>query len=431
LCRSGSATAEVISAMHGHQGEGLGRARALLGSMGVAMIVSWFRDGWHWIAQVSTLPGRIAGIPLASLTVGLSWSPLLLGSGLLVGPYIAASIVAGGCVAWGILSPWLVRAGISQPGYDALASWLTWPGVGFMLAETAISLVAQAPAFLRSLRDLRAVARGGMAGSNRGTLALAGVAAIAVLVIGAIAFGIRPLAGLLALVLVVPLCALCSRAGGETDVVPLAQVGQMTQVATGPLTLGAPVANMGAGSIVAGSGATTTQLLWCFKTGHELGGSPRKQFLATLVGVVAGALLAAPAYAFIVRAYGLGTQALPAPFASVWKAVALVVTEGGSALPPHATRAFGIAFACGIALSLLGRTRAKRVVPSTLAVGIGFIMPASFALTIMIGALALVIARRFSPRRTDDYATAIGGGAIAGESVMGVIIAVWIALRVR
>src|SRR5262249_6692139 len=100
-------------------------------------------------------------------------------------------------------------------------------------------------------------------------------------------------------------------------------------------------------------------------------------------------------------------------------------------LPPHAARAFAIAFACGIALSLLGRTRAKRVVPSTLAVGIGFIMPASFALTIMIGALGLVIARRFSPRRTDDYAMAIGGGAIAGESVMGVIIAVWIALRAR
>src|SRR5690348_3582699 len=91
---SGLATAEVISALHGRR-EGLGRARALLGSRSVAMIVAWLRDGWHWIAQTTPLPGRSLGASMGSLTIGINWSPLLLGSGALVGPFIAASILLG------------------------------------------------------------------------------------------------------------------------------------------------------------------------------------------------------------------------------------------------------------------------------------------------------------------------------------------------
>src|SRR5262249_24511912 len=150
----------------------------------------------------------------------------------------------------------------------------------------------------------------------------------------------------------------------------------------------------------------------------------RKQFLVTLIGVAVGALLVAPAYALIVKAYGLGSEALPAPFASMWKAVALVATQGGSALPPHAGRAAEIAFGAGVAPSLLGRPAIRRFVPSPLALGIGFILPASASLAMLVGALGLVVARRFAPQRAEDYANAIGGGAIAGESIMGVIIGV-------
>ena len=426
---SGLAAAEVISAMHTRKGEGLGRARALLASMGAAMILTWIRDGWHWIAQATNLPGRIAGSSLGSLTFALSWSPLFFGSGALVGPFIAVSIFAGGVVAWGVISPLLLRAGLAQPGYEGLVAWLTWPGVGLMLAATVVSLAEQVPAFVRALRDLRAVVGGTRTGSKR-TIAIAGVAALAVLAVGWFGFGMTPLAGLVGLALMVPLTALAARSAGETDVAPLGQVGQITQVAAGLLTRGMPVANVSAGSIPSGAGAQTTQLMWCFKTGHELGASPRRQFVVTLVGVVVGALLVAPAYAFIVRAYGLGSEAMPAPFASVWKAVAVVVTQGGSALPPLAARATGIAFLAGVALSLGARTRLRRFLPSTLAVGVGFIMPATFAFTMLLGALALVVARRLWPARADDYAAAIGGGAVAGESVMGVIIAALIALGV-
>src|SRR5262249_34868408 len=159
------------------------------------------------------------------------------------------SIVVGGVVAWGVIGPRLLSAGIAEPGYESLVGWLTWPGVGLMLAATVVSLVEQAPALWRALADLRALAKGGTSRSALGAMALAVLCAALVLVVGAIGFGMGPLAGLLALVVAVPFTALAARSAGETDVAPLGQVGQMTQMVTGPLTGGAPVANIGAASI--------------------------------------------------------------------------------------------------------------------------------------------------------------------------------------
>src|SRR5262249_28772168 len=161
-----------------------------------------------------------------------------IGSGALVGPHIAVNIVAGGVVALGVISPRLLDAGIAQPGYESLVAWLTWPGVGLMLAATVVSLGEQAPALWRALGDLRSLARGGSSRSAWGPIVLGASCAALVLVVGWIGFGIGPLAGLLALVVFVPLTALSARSVGETDVAPLGQVGQVTQIATGPLTAG-------------------------------------------------------------------------------------------------------------------------------------------------------------------------------------------------
>src|SRR5262249_12101752 len=147
-------------------------------------------------------------------TFGVSWSPLLIGSGILVGPHIASSILVGGVVAWGVLGPQLLRAGIAEPGYDSLVLWLMWPGVGLMLAATVVSLVEQAPAFWRALADLRSIARGSASRSALGAIGLAAVAAMAVLAVGAIGFGMGPLAGLMALVVLVPFTALAARSAG-------------------------------------------------------------------------------------------------------------------------------------------------------------------------------------------------------------------------
>jgi uncharacterized oligopeptide transporter (OPT) family protein len=240
----------------------------------------------------------------------------------------------------------------------------------------------------------------------------------------------HPLLTLAALALCVPFTAVCARGAGETDVAPLGQLGQLTQVIMGPLDPGQVATNVAGASVVAGAAAQTNQLLWAYRAGAILGNRPRRQAIASLIGVAVGAVLAAPAYALLTRSYGLGGKAHPPPFATAWKALAEVMTRGSAALPPHAARASAIAFGVGLLLAALSRGRLARFLPSSIAIGIGFVSPSSFALPVALGGLFVLAAGRLWPAQTERYASAIGGGAIAGESVMGVVIAALVAAQV-
>ncbi|HVR60491.1 MAG TPA: OPT/YSL family transporter, partial [Polyangia bacterium] len=80
---TGAATAEVIETMYvGHE-TALRRARLLLLSALLAAGVTWFRDGRPSVIPGGTmLPGTIAGVSAATLTLGINWSPLMASTGM-------------------------------------------------------------------------------------------------------------------------------------------------------------------------------------------------------------------------------------------------------------------------------------------------------------------------------------------------------------
>ena len=320
---SGRATAETISAMHAAGASGIGRARALgCGGLGAAA-VTWLRDGPQgWIAGMTALPLSIAGQGAGALTLGVSASPLMLGLGGLIGPQVGLSMLLGGLLAWAVLAPIALHAGaVKEAGFTPLLVWLTWPGVGLMVGGAMTALLLQGRTFLRSLRDLGAAGRARARSADPETppafiasgaaLGVAG-AALAV-VIGWLGFGMHPLVTVLALMLSVLLASVATRAGGQTDFTPLGTLGQLGQVLFGPATLGQPVANIAAASVVAGDPAQTGTLLFMQRAGDLLGVSLRRVFVCGLVGIVVGALACVPAYLLITHAYGLGSEALPAP----------------------------------------------------------------------------------------------------------------------
>ena len=408
---TGRATSELIAAMHAAGREAFARTRSLAASAAVAMAQVWLRDGRPaWIPAATAFPG--------GPTLGISWSPMLMGAGMLVGLQIALSWMLGALVAWCVLAPRLVARGIvAGADYDSLAAWLTWPGVGLMAAGTVVLLVEQIPSWLRGLRDLRSL-RTSQAGA--GTVILLVASAALVLVVGWRAFAIHPVAGLLALLLCVPLGTVAARAAGETDVAPLSQIGQLTQLG---VARSAASANIGAASIVAGSGAQLTSFLWALRVGHDLRASPRKQLWAVLIGVAVGAPVAAAGYWLLMAGRGLGSADLPVPPAKVWMAVADLITRGGAAMPLHAKTATGIAFGVGLVLAAAARGRLARWMPSAVAAGIGFVTPASYAGAIVVGAIAIAVARAFSREWADRHGAPIAAGAIGGESLIGLVIA--------
>jgi uncharacterized oligopeptide transporter (OPT) family protein len=418
---TGLATSEVIVSMYAAGGTAIARARALVGAAVASMIAVWFRDGRpalipSWIA----LPGSIAGVPLRTLTAGISLSPMMFGFGLIIGPRMALSMLTGALIAWCGLAPRFDRLTQNVEGFGALQDLLAWPGAALMLSGA-----------LPAMLDLgRALIRGGRSrwagiGSAR-VAALVGACAAFVIVLAWRLFDVSPWIGLVAITLALVLGSACARSAGETDVAPLGTMGNVTQLMLGSATRVHPVANAGAASIVAGSAALTVQTLETLKGGERLGSSPRRLMFAQFVGVVVGGVISAPIYQLFVRAYGLGTTALPAPSAKVWKSVAVLVSRGASL--PHATKLVAaIALVVGLLLGILGRSRFSRFLPSAAAMGAGFIMPASYVITIAIGALVFALFRWRNPDATDTYSLAIGSGAAAGEAVMGLVVAILVA----
>jgi uncharacterized oligopeptide transporter (OPT) family protein len=163
--------------------------------------------------------------------------------------------------------------------------------------------------------------------------------------------------------------------------------------------------------------------MWAFKAGHTLRASVRAQIVAQILGAIVGSLVVVPAYFLIIRVYPLGSERMPAVSAISWKATAVALSGGLAGLPSHGLHAFVVAFALGAVLSIFAPTRIGRFLPSAVTVGIAMITPVSLAAAAVLGAGSIVLARRRISTLADGETNALAAGLLAGEAILGVVIA--------
>ncbi|MBC7543335.1 MAG: OPT/YSL family transporter, partial [Candidatus Sericytochromatia bacterium] len=176
-----------------------------------------------------------------------------------------------------------------------------------------------------------------------------------------------------------------------------------------------------------GAASHSADLLTDLKTGYLLGGNPRKQFWAQFLGVIAGAAFVVPVYTLIVpNASVLGTEKLPAPSAQVWAGVAKLLSQGAGSLPPSAITALYFAMALGLVLTLLEKAfpKHKTWIPSPTGLGIALVVPFFNSFSMFAGALIAWILTQKSPVLAEKYVITVSSGLIAGESILGIVIAI-------
>jgi uncharacterized oligopeptide transporter (OPT) family protein len=188
-------------------------------------------------------------------------------------------------------------------------------------------------------------------------------------------------------------------------------------------------------NVTGGIGLHAADLLTTLKTGWLLGASPRVQFHAQLLGVVAGAAVVVPAFFLIIGndPSVLGTEEWPAPSCLVWAGVSQAFAGGVATLGTAARSATLAGFLLGIALAVAERLAPRRLqplVPSPAGLGIAMVIPGSNAISMFLGALGTWTWRRFARASADRYVTPVASGLIAGESLMGVLVALLVAFKV-
>jgi len=433
---TGMATGQVIETIFSARDTAMRRVRLLVIAAAVAGAITWFRDGRPaFIPQAWMFGGTLGGIAAATLGLGLAIDPLLLGVGAMIGVRTAAGIVLGASAARVVLGPWLVQRALvptAEPG--SLNSWLIWPALGLLLAGSFLPLLFDGGSIVRAFRELTSFGRArsdaprasddNLAPRAWALLLLASVAIV--FLSGRFAFGVAPIVILIALALALLFANPAARATGETDVGPAGPLGTLGVIATVNRGL---TSGMFGGWVGLGMLSQIAQTLWAFRAGHVLGASPRAQIRAQLLGVLIGAVVTVPVYFVVASSYGIGNEKMPAVGGLSWKATAEAM-HGLSSLPRLGGTALLIGLGMGCVLTLLGRARIGRFLPSAAAIGIGFMLPFSAALAVLVGALLAAGAMKLLRGLEETSLMAVAAGSIAGESVVGVVIAALMAIGV-
>jgi putative OPT family oligopeptide transporter len=432
---TGTACATTIRAMHA-EGAGPVKQARTLGITGLAAAVfTWFRDGVpKIIPELSMAPFQVGGVPAGQLALGVQWSPMLIGAGMLVGLRIGISLLVGGIVGWAILGPALSHAGaIENASMRQVSHWTMWLAIPLMVAAGFVSLLMRWRTIVETFRSMQKAGKTSGAGGEVpfnlwlwSTLILALATAVVMQLMLGIAFWMA----IVAIVLSFLLAAVAVRAYGETDVSPVGTMGHTTQIVFGALAPGQMIPNVMTAGITAGCANTAVDIMQDLKAGYLLGSTPWKLVLAQFIGVFVGTLIAVPTFNSLVAAYGLGTNALPAPAAVIWSGMAKLLSQGFSALPSYAGYAIAVGTLLGILLALPVSGKWKQFLPSPLGLAIGIVIPVAYTSIIFLGSLVGAILGKFFPTWEDNALVYVASGAIAGEALMGVVIAVLRVLEV-
>ncbi len=110
----------------------------------------------------------------------------------------------------------------------------------------------------------------------------------------------------------------------------------------------------------------------------------------------------------------------------MWAGVSKAFAGGIGALDASAQRAIVIGLLLGVVLALMEKLSPKRLVPyipSPSGLGIAMVIPGSNAVAMFIGSALAEIMRRKRPEAAERLIVPVSSGLIAGESLMGIAIA--------
>ncbi len=171
------------------------------------------------------------GFFLANMGVGVSYSLLSIGSGMLVGFRVNASMLLGGILAWVVAPYFLVKYGIVEinPSKKHVLYWVMWPATGMLVAGGLTALGLRWRLLVTTFTSLRSAKIDGSEFPIRWVMIGIGVCSVALCVLQNRLLGMPVWMTLAAIVLSVPLMLVGLRVLGETNWGPISALSNMMQ----------------------------------------------------------------------------------------------------------------------------------------------------------------------------------------------------------
>ncbi len=449
---SGIACATTLKTLHHEGGGAASRQAASLGwGLGIGAFLTWIRDAnAPWLNWYPKLPGVWLPGPWKigvhrmqqDLTLAFEGSLLFVAAGAIMGFRQAWSLMLGTIINYGVLAPMMMDAGVipmeGGSAFRRISTWSLWIGVPMMVTSGLLLFFMQWKTVLRAFSTIAAMFRPKGTAEDPmdkievpGSWFIGGVLVLGTVVIwlGHTIFHIQIWMGIIAVLMTFLLVVVAGRATGETDITPTGPLSKVTQLTFGALAPGNVPTNLMTANITAGACSHAGDLLTDLKSGYLLGAKPRQQFIAQFFGVLIGSVVVIPAFFLLIPTPDLiGSDQWPAPAAQVWRGVAELLSKGVGSLHPTAQTGVVVGAIAGIILVLLELwfPKAKPFIPSPTGLGLAFTITGYYSVSMFIGALFALMLHKAKPKLADEYVVPVSSGIIAGESLMGVLIALLI-----
>ncbi|KAK6912426.1 Oligopeptide transporter, OPT superfamily [Dillenia turbinata] len=186
---------------------------------------------------------------------------------------------------------------------------------------------------------------------------------------------------------------------------------------------GGVLAGLAACGVMMNIVSTASDLMQDFKTGYMTLASPRSMFVSQIIGTAMGCIISPCVFWLFYKAYhDLGTTGseYPAPYAIVYRNMAILGVEGFSALPSHCLTLCYVFFAGAIAINfirdIVGKKRAQYI-PLPMAMAIPFYIGSYFTIDMCLGSLILFIWTKLNKKNADAFGPAVASGLICGDGI--------------
>ena len=470
----GVAAAEVLKVGSGRRGETsdeTGEAReglmaviwGSLASAGLAIFAAT-RVAAGGVTQFFSLGGRTGS------GYDIAFSLALLGAGHLVGLSVGMAMLVGMLISWAAAVPILttmkpLEAGVTLAAHteDIWRNDVRFIGAGTIAIAAIWTLAKLAKPVVGGLVSTLAASRAVKTGDERDRdlepgwivgLTVVCIALSAALVWTFIAGTPLAASGTTVVLIAVPfvlvggflIAAICGYMAGLIGASnsPISGVGILSIVSCATLlVLAIAPTDVTRPALVAAALFITAIVFACatisndnlqdLKTGQLVGASPRRQQIALIVGVIAGALVIPPVLNLLAQSNGfagapnvgvIAENPLPAPQATLISALAQGVVGGNLDW-----QMIGIGLLVGLGVILVDETLGilKRLRIPPLAVGIGIYLPMSATFAVVLGSIVghwyeKRVAAGPQADRRQRLGVLVASGLIVGESLFGVIL---------
>ncbi|CAL5026355.1 unnamed protein product [Urochloa decumbens] len=446
---SGTATAYLINGFHTPEGAKL--ANFLWG------FFQWFYTGGDncGFQNFPTL-----GLQAYQNRFYFDFSPTYVGVGMICPHIVNVSVLLGGILSWGIMWP-LIRnkkgswysASLPETSLHGLQGYRVFISIAIILGDGLYNfvkvLIRTTAGFISMMRknstlpvsnDSSPISESVSFDDERRTelflkdqiprsVAYGGYVAVAAISIGTLPQVFPQLKWYYILVAYIfaPILAFCNAYGtGLTDWSLASTYGKLAIFIFGAwagASNGGVLVGLAACGVMMSIVSTAADLMQDFKTGYLTLASPRSMFISQVIGTAMGCVIAPCVFWLFYKAFtdiGLSGSEYPAPYAIVYRNMAILGVDGFSSLPKHCLTLCYVFFAAAIAVNLvrdLAPKKAARFIPLPMAMAIPFYLGPYFAIDMFVGTVILFAWQVMNRAKADAFAPAVASGLICGDGI--------------